>query len=82
MHLQRADTGGDIDDPGQRQRLKLEHQRMDAQPQFEIEHDRAVFDQQVPVALAAIADLRAHAAAAGIAVEHRAAERAVRRSER
>ena len=35
------------------------HQRVDAEAQAEVEHDRAVFDQQIVVARAAIGDASA-----------------------
>ena len=37
--------------PGKVESLQLHHQRMDPEAQFEIEHDRAVFDEQMAVAL-------------------------------
>ena len=51
VQLERADARRDVDDAGQRHRRDLEHQRVDAQAQVEIEHDRAVLDEQVLVAL-------------------------------
>ena len=52
VDLQRADAGGEVDDAGQLRCLATRlHQQMDAQPQRDIERHRAVFDQQVVVAL-------------------------------
>ncbi len=61
MQLQRADAGDDVDDAGQRHALQFDHQRMDADAQFEIEDDRAVFDKDVAVALLAIDGARSAA---------------------
>ena len=41
------------------QLIQFHHQRVDPQPQFKVEHDRAVFDQQVLIALPPVARRRA-----------------------
>ena len=51
MELERADARGDVDHPVEPFRLEHGHQRMDADTQFEIEHDRPVFDQDIAIAL-------------------------------
>src|SRR3546814_8443156 len=51
MQLERTDAGHDVDHARQRERLELGHQRMNADTQLDIEHDRAVFDQDIAIAL-------------------------------
>ena len=59
VHLQRADPGRDVDDPGQRARRQRLHQRVHAEAQRQIQHRRPVLDQQVGVAVLADDDGRA-----------------------
>ncbi len=58
VDLQRADARGDVDDAGQGQGLQLQHQGMDPEAQLQVQDDGSVFDQQPPIALAAIEDTR------------------------
>ena len=54
VDLQRADAGGEIDDPGQRAGLQRLHQGMGPQAQAQIQRQRAVLHQQVVVAVAPV----------------------------
>ena len=50
VHLQRTNAGREVDDAGQGVRLQPLHQRVDAKAQRNIQHQRAIFDQQIAVA--------------------------------
>ena len=54
MHLQGADAGSEIDDAGEISALEPGHERMHVQAQFQIEHHRAVFHQNIAIAGAPI----------------------------
>jgi hypothetical protein len=54
VELQRADAGDDIDHAGQCEAFEFGHQGLDANAQFDVEHDRAVFDENVAIPLLAI----------------------------
>ena len=56
--LQRPDPGGQVDDAGQVHPLQFEVEGVDPQPQLQVQDDRAVLDQEVPVALPPVGDLR------------------------
>ncbi len=60
VDLQRADAGREIEDavqsPGVDSALQMFHQRVHAEAQLEIEHERPVLDQQILVARLAIDD--------------------------
>ena len=55
VNLQRADAGREVDDAGKLVALEPLHERVRAEAQREVEHERAVFDQQILVARAAVA---------------------------
>ncbi len=54
MQLERADARHDVNDAGQRFGFQHRHQRMDADAEFQIEHNGPVFDEDIAVALLAI----------------------------
>ena len=56
MNVERADAGREVDDAGRRVLLQVRHQGVDAEPQVEVEDQRAVFDEHVGVAGPAVAD--------------------------
>ncbi len=49
--------------PGERVGLQIVHQRVDAEPQVQVQHQRAVLDEQILVAVLAIDDGRTRAGA-------------------
>ena len=56
VDVQRADAGREVDDAGQRVLLQVGHQGVDAEAQVQVEHQRAVLDEQVLVAVLAVGD--------------------------
>ena len=54
MDLQRADAGRQVDDAGEARRDHRFHQQMHAEPQRNVEAHRAIFDEQIVVALTAV----------------------------
>ena len=58
LDQQRADAGGDVDDPVGRCSATHRSRSVDADPQREVERHRAVLDEQEPVAGPAVGDAR------------------------
>ncbi len=69
MDLQRADTRRKIDQPSKFPILDRQHQRVDAESQFEVEDERAVFDEEIAVALSPVDDERS-VVGSGYLTEH------------
>ncbi len=58
MDLQRADARRHVEDARKPQPLQFQHQGVHPQSQRQIEHDRAVFDENVTIALTTVKCLR------------------------
>lgn len=72
--MQRADAGREVEDAKHGIGLQPRHQRVHTEAQVEVEHQRAIFDEQVLVAGAAVDD-RHRVVGLGDALQHRFGER-------